>query len=82
MWGHIIFIRALGKCFGIRKASCQFLREAKFLPVEKEISHWGAVCNVMDTVFSNSFCIKCFCVPVNFIFLFVEVAFSKVSSWH
>lgn len=41
VWGHIMLIRALGKCFDIRKAPYQFLREAKILPVEKKVSLSG-----------------------------------------
>lgn len=70
-WGPQNVDRALGKCFGIRKAPWHFLRAAK------EISHYGTFQDVMDSVLSNSFRIRCFCVPGNFIPLLLEIAFSK-----
>ena len=48
-------IRALGKCFEIRKAPGQLVRQVRFLPVEKEISPWAASRDVMDTVLSGFF---------------------------
>lgn len=38
MEGHVMLIRTLGKCFGVRKALGKFLREPNLLPVEKESS--------------------------------------------
>lgn len=51
---HLMLVRALGKCFAVRKAPCQFLREARFLPAEKKISHQRALCDIMDIVLNNS----------------------------
>ena len=50
-----MLIRALGKCFEIRKAPGQLVRQVRFLPVEKEISPWAASRDVMDTVLSGFF---------------------------
>jgi hypothetical protein len=44
MWGHEILSEALGKCFGLRKATCQFLREAKILFSTTVFAFYAFVC--------------------------------------